>query len=129
MKRYFGISITSNRVLENWDGYSEFTNNAIDEFAKNSIGKDIFFQFNCEERIGKIVKSINNNGKLEIEFIVPNDKLSVKGFRCVPCYIVNKDEWIEEDNSLIRIIQSARIIYFGLCNNPVEKDLPEIKEI
>lgn len=128
MIRYSTVAATCNKVFENWDGTSEFTDEAILQLAKTAPGNLILYDFNQEKVIGRIISANNNEGSLVIEAdIVEKIKIN-KLHRIVPGFIVDMDEWGEDSQGLHRKIQNVKSSAYGLTENPIEKDLPEIEK-
>jgi len=127
MAKYTAVAATKNKCVENWDGTSEFTDEALSQLAETAPGKLVLLDFNPEQRVGVVLSAKNDNGRLILSVDLDDSVAIHKSDRIVPGYIVGKDEWDESRDQLHRIIKAAESISYGITRAPVEKDLSEIK--
>lgn len=130
MIKYIAISATKEKIVENHYGTSQFSNKAITQMAKTSIGKPVLLDFDEEKQIGTVISGKNDNGKLVIVFKINNDYIIHEKRRLVPGYITGGGIWTETKNEgFCRLIEKAESHSFGLTFTPKEFNLPKIKKM
>ena len=130
MTKYIAIAATNKSVIENWNGTSRFTNNALTQLAGTVSGKLVLYDFDENRKIGKVISGENDNGKLKIIVEMNDDFVVEDKHRIVPSFIVNQDGWDDIDNDCLhRTIKNAESMSYGLTEKPAEQGLPEIEKI
>jgi len=128
--KYKAVSLTANKVTENFNGYSKFLVKALQSLADTAVGCPVFINFDQRKKIGEIIFAKVQDDKLLVEFETMKEIPINSQVRIVPSYIVEKHSLEDLDNeNLVRNIKTAKCVSFGVVVNPVEKDLPEIEEI
>ena len=128
MKKYKGVAATTDKTKENWNGTSEFTDEALTELANTAQGCPVSLNFDETKEIGKILCAQNNNGKIEIKFELNDEFELTDEHRIVPCYLCIADHWEETGDDVHRKINSAKSISYGITLTPIEKNLPPIEK-
>lgn len=125
------VCATDALCLEVWGGKSRFTREAIRTICREAPGKPILLEFNNDRGpIGFITKSfIEDSGrKVIIEAGIHKEYLSVSLY-AVPAFIVDKDEWDEQNDQLIREIKDIKLVSVGFVTQPIDLTLTPVKEI
>ena len=127
MAKYTLTAATVNKCVER-DITSEFTDSALSQLAETAPQKLIFYNFDNEEQVGRVLSAKNDNGELVLEVFIDDAFAVNESDRIVPCFCVESDEWIEmDDTQPHRIIKHAYSVSYGITRTPAEQGLSEIK--